>query len=348
MKRTRSEWIFIFMFIPSIISFYAIYKYPEAILGQGADTRILGKSLSFWYSFSYTAIVCSIAAKVLVQNKNSYSFKKNITQPLSSYQKKKFTSIFIAQLVGFFLVPYVLLPIIGGKSFWHDELSYATKSAHVYLYPGFKSWGMAVYLFIVIPVGVWFFGKRYCSWICSCGNLAETVGVTVWGKRWVKEGTPRGEKANKNHIVQLTVMIFAITFGVVLFFDSMKIVAMEGVILKVQAIQDFFIDFMFGSVAGVAAYPFWGTRIWCRYGCPLAKFMELSGKISKSNFQVAANEKCTGIGLCTQACPMGIDVASYAHLNKKPTMGSFGLQNTICIGCGGCIDVCPTQALSFK
>jgi len=45
---------------------------------------------------------------------------------------------------------------------------------------------------------------------------------------------------------------------------------------------------------------------------------------------------------------MGIDVASYAHLDKKPTMGSFGLTETPCIGCGGCIDICPVKALSFQ
>jgi len=348
MKRSKLEWAFIGFFVPGIIAFYAVYKYPEFLLGAGADTRVLGKNLSFWYSLVYTAVVCIIAGKVLIKNKNSYSFKANVVQPLSPYQRKKFTSIFLVQLVGFFLIPYVILPLKSGKSFWHDELSYSVKTAHVYLYPGFKSWGMAAYLFIIIPIFVWFFGKRYCSWICSCGNLAETVGVTVWGKKWVKEGTPRGELANKNHWIQLTVMGFAILFGFTLLFDSMKVIAVPGLISKIQAVQDFFVDFMFGSVIGVAAYPFWGTRVWCRYGCPLAKFMELSGRYTQSKFQVAANEKCTGIGLCTQACPMGIDVASFAHVNKKPTMGSFGLQNTVCIGCGGCIDVCPTKALSFK
>ncbi len=206
---------------------------------------------------------------------------------------------------------------------------------------------MAAYLFLVIPIFVYFFGKRYCSWICSCGNLAETVGVTVWGKKWVNEGTPRGETATR--ITGFSaVMFFAISFGIILLFDSMKILASPDLIARIQMIQDFGIDFMFGSVAGVAAYPFWGTRIWCRYGCPLAKFMEISGKYSRSRFQVVANEKCTGIGLCTKACPMGIDVASFAHKDRKPISGSFGLDKTVCIGCGGCIDVCPTNALAFK
>ena len=76
--------------------------------------------------------------------------------------------------------------------------------------------------------------------------------------------------------------------------------------------------------------------------------MELTGKYMNSKFKVQANEKCKGLGLCSQACPMGIDVESFAHENKKPTLGYFGLSETLCIGCGGCVDICPVDALEFK
>jgi formate hydrogenlyase subunit 6/NADH:ubiquinone oxidoreductase subunit I len=29
-------------------------------------------------------------------------------------------------------------------------------------------------------------------------------------------------------------------------------------------------------------------------------------------------------------------------------MGSFGLNDTPCIGCGGCIDICPVKGLEFQ
>ncbi len=348
MKRSKAEWVFIVLFVPSIIAFYALYKYPDFLLGPGADTRILGKSLSFWYMLVYTAVVCGIAGTALFVDKNVYSFKAVAPAGMGRYQRSKFTSIFWVQLVGFFLLPFVILPLSRGTDFWNDTISAPVKTAHVYLFPAFTSWGMAAYLFVVIPVFVWFFGKRYCSWICSCGNLAETVGITVWGKKWVKEGTPRGEFAAKSEWVQKAIMFFALAFGALLLFDTMQVIAAPDVVARIREVQDFGVDFVFGSVIGVGAYPFFGTRVWCRYGCPLAKFMELSGKYTGSKFAVVANEKCTGINLCTKACPMGIDVASYAHKDRKPTLGSFGLHETVCIGCGGCIEVCPTKALSFK
>lgn len=348
MKRSKVEWIFIALFVPVVVGFYAIYKYPEIFFGPEADTRLLGKSLGFWYTLVYTAVVCTIAARVVLRDVQVYSFKAIKPKGAGSYQRSKFTSIFFVQLLGFFLLPYVILPLSRGADFFKDPIAPSVKTAHVYLYPGFTSWGMAAYLFLVIPLSVYFFGKRYCSWICSCGNLAETVGVTVWGQKWVKEGTPRGETANKNHWIQKAVLVFAFGFGALLLFDTMKIVAAPDWVSRVREVQDLGIDFMFGSVIGVGAYPFWGTRIWCRYGCPLAKFMELTGKYTNSKFQVKADEKCKGLGLCTKACPMGIDVASFAHKDKKPTLGHFGLQNTVCIGCGGCIEVCPVHALSFE
>src|SRR5690606_33461276 len=41
---------------------------------------------------------------------------------------------------------------------------------------GFLLWGIALFA-IGVPILVYFFGKRwYCSWVCGCGGLAETVG----------------------------------------------------------------------------------------------------------------------------------------------------------------------------
>ena len=115
-----------------------------------------------------------------------------------------------------------------------------------------------------------------------------------------------------------------------------------------QGTQDLLIDFFFGSIVGLGAYPILGTRVWCRYGCPMAKGMQLIGRFTRSRYAVVPNDKCRGLGLCTEACPMGIDVASFAHKDKQPIQVAFGLANTPCIGCGGCIDVCPVDALSFQ
>ncbi|MDD9952071.1 MAG: 4Fe-4S binding protein [Zetaproteobacteria bacterium] len=347
--RSPGEKVFLIFFFPTVIGFYLIYKYPLWFVAADeveSSFYWLGKSTSFWYNTVYSGLVCFISARVILSNKTPYG--KNKQAPLSSYQKKKFTSIFFAQLIFFYLIPFYLPYLFNDKNFFQDTYAPLNKNAYVYVYNGFTSLSGFLYVFIVVPISVWFLGKRYCSWFCACGNLAEAIGVTKLGNKWVTQHTPRGQTSLKLEKLQYAFLVFAIFFGLLLFFDTWKIVTAPNLVQSVREVQDFAVDLMFGALIGVGAYPLLGTRIWCRYGCPLAGGMRLFGKFSKSRFKVVANKGCKGLNLCSTQCPMGIDVASYAHENKVPTQGSFGLQNSPCIGCGGCVDICPVKALSFQ
>lgn len=347
-KRSPAELAFLIIFYPAILGFYCIYKYPYWFVAEGTSLQcfhVFGKSPGFWYATAYSLLVAGTCLWVLIGNRNSYqrSRKKG---PLSSYQKAKFLSILLSQTIAFYLIPFVLPALRQPGGFFNDPGRLSTKAAHVYVYPAFQSIGLAVYMFLVIPVAVWFFGKRYCSWFCSCGNLAEAVGVLPWGSRWVRLHTPRGETAKRLEVIQSWVLAFAVFFGIMLFLDGLKILTAPSFIFALQSSQDFLIDFLFGSIVGLGAYPILGTRIWCRYGCPMAKGMQWFGFLTRGRFAVVPNEKCRGLNLCTEACPMGIDVASYAHRDRKPIEVAFGME-TVCIGCGGCIDACPAGALAF-
>lgn len=346
--RSKSELIFIILFLPSVVAFYLIYKYPLWFVAESEVEQTFywfGKSTSFWYNTIYTGLVCSIAGWVLLKGKTPYG--KN-QKPLSAYQRNKFLSIFISQLLFFYVIPFFLPVLMGQKSFFGDTYMPPNKDAYVYVYNGFTSLGGFLYVFILVPISVWFLGKRYCSWFCACGNLAEAVGVTSWGNRWVTQHTPRGKVARSMEYLQYAFLGFSLVFGLLLFLDMWKIIAAGELLASLRAFQDLTVDLAFGALIGVGAYPFLGTRIWCRYGCPLAGGMRLFGWFSKSKFRVVASDGCKGLNLCTTQCPMGIDVASYAHKNGVATQGSFGLHNSPCIGCGGCIDICPVQALSFQ
>ena len=349
MQRSISEKLFLIFFFPFVLGMYLIYKYPLWFVSESEVVSTFywfGKSTSFWYNTLYTGIVCWIAGKIVLSKKNPYG--KGKKKNLSNYQRNKFISIFLSQLILFYLLPFIIPGLSQEGGFFNDIYKPVGKDAYVYVYNGFTSIGGAVYIFFLVPLSVWFFGKRYCSWFCACGNLAETIGTTVWGAKWVKQYTPRGKTAEKLEWIQYALFIFALGFGALLLFDSYKIFVAPNLMQALWAFQHLVVDLAFGALIGVGAYPIWGTRVWCRYGCPLAGMMKIFGKYSKTKFQVEANEACKGLNLCTQVCPMGIDVASYAHENKKPKLGSFGLEETPCIGCGGCIDVCPVDALSFK
>lgn len=348
--RSLGEKAFLPFFLLATVCGYLSYKYPQMLVDLGiissiSDLYFFGKNPSFWYMLVYTLIVCGIALKVVLQNKGVYGKSKG---KLSSYQKWKFTSIFLSQLIFFFIIPFILPPLLEGRAFFSDPITPLNKDAYVYVSKGLTSWSAFIYVFIIVPLSVWLFGKRYCTWFCSCGNLAEVIGITKWGAAWVQHKTPTGKAAKRMEHLQTVFLIGGVLFGLVLFLDITKIFASDNLMMAGRFYNDFVVDFIFGAIIGIGAYPFYGTRVWCRYGCALAKGMELFGRHFKSKFQVVANKNCTGTNLCSQACPMGIDVASYAHKNNVPVEGSFGLKESPCIGCGGCIDVCPTDALSFK
>lgn len=238
-------------------------------------------------------------------------------------------------------------PLVPGTLVTVTAFHLAHKMAHVYLSPSFFSAGAMLYMFFFIPIFVWFFGKRYCSWICACGNLAETVGTTTWGSKWVKEGTPRGKISLQLEWIQNLMLILSLAIGFSAVLNAYHVIR-PATHDRIWYVQDFLTDFMFGSIIGVGLYPFYGTRMWCRYGCPMARWMKWFGRFGKSTFAVVPNDKCRGVGLCTQACPMGIPVADYAHKDRKPIEIAFGLETTSCIGCGGCVAACPVDALSFQ
>lgn len=348
--RDRSEIIFLFFFILATVLAYTFLKWPVLMVDLGiindqASTYFLGKSPSFWYATVYTLLVCTIAVTVIFSKKSPYNPAPNATT--SEYQRGKFSAIFLSQLIFFYTLPYIVPALMQSGGFFADPISLPKKMAHVYISPAFTSWFWAFWIFLLIPIVVYLFGKRYCSWFCSCGNLAESIGVTKWGVKWVRHQTPSGDTAKKLEILQLITMILGFVIGFSILVNTLKIINATDFVSAAIFYQDLVIDFIFGSIVGVGLYPFLGTRIWCRYGCPLAKFMELLGRYGKSRFKVQANSNCKGLSLCSAQCPMGIDVASFAHKDKKPTLGSFSLSETLCIGCGGCIERCPTSALAF-
>lgn len=312
-----------------------------------ADTFYwLGKSTSFWYMTVYTGFVVYLSGRQLWRNKSPYSLDKS--KKLSKVQKQKWISILLSQFIFFYFVPYILPYLKTGGEFFNDIYAPVNKNAYIYVYNGFTSIGGFAYIFIIVPVVAWFFGKRYCSWFCACGNLAEAAGLTKWGKEWVEHYTPRGKTSQKLEVMQLIFLVLAIFFGLVLFFDAWQIFSSPTLTGAWRHFQDLIVDLMFGSIIGVGAYPFLGTRIWCRYGCPMAQLMKVYSKYTKSPYGIKANSSCKGLNLCNTVCPVGIDVASFAHSNGVPKEGFYGQAESTCISCGGCIDICPVQALSFQ
>jgi len=192
---------------------------------------------------------------------------------------------------------------------------------------------------VITPILTYFYGKRwYCSWVCGCGGLAETAGdpfrhlsnksLIAWKiERWMIHGV----------LVFVSIMTVAALvtrstgFSNLFFFSSYDLSKWYG----------FLIGSVFSGVIGVGFYPLMGSRVWCRFGCPMAAYLGLWQK-KKSKFRITTNGgQCISCGNCSTYCEMGIDVKAYAQQGQDIVRSS-------CVGCGICSAVCPRGVLRLE
>lgn len=192
---------------------------------------------------------------------------------------------------------------------------------------------------LLVPILAVFFGKRwYCSWVCGCGGLANTFGEP-W--RHLSDKSSASWKFEKVAIhtvlgtsLVLTALLF-ISWGVGK--NHPELSHFTG---KFQAFYGLVVASILAGVVGVGAYPIGGTRVWCRFFCPMAAILGLVQKIGRYRITVKEN-MCISCGLCSKYCEMGIDVRAYAQANESFTRAS-------CVGCGLCAEVCPRGVLRLE
>ncbi len=180
-----------------------------------------------------------------------------------------------------------------------------------------------VLTFILIPLFTIKWGKIYCSYVCSCGALAETVG-NGFRHRGPKGDAPR--RLEKYGFVFIALAAVA------------TVASLLGYAQPLHYYNYWVGTFLAGALA-IGLYPFLGQRIWCRMWCPLAFWMNFWGRWSQ--FKITPEKgKCIDCNVCNQYCQMGIDIKSRALQGKPIT-----LMDTPCVGCAECVMRCPMEIL---
>ena len=327
-----------------LISFYVfLYWYPEYMTSWIVMVDPLSKMLSgnpasqwFMYGFLYTLAILVMGVRMIIKYRHS------------PYQMIRTVSVMFFQLSFAFVIPEILVrlnqPYMDLKNMWPLDYSFffdyrlneMIEAGTIGLF--MLGWGIALFV-IGVPLFTYLYGKRwYCSWVCGCGGLAETLGdpyrqlsdksLGAWKiERWLVHG----------------VLVFAVvmTVGVLytFFTGSSEILGINT--YNIRAAYGFGIGAMFSGVIGTGFYPFMGNRVWCRFGCPLAAYLGLVQRF-KSRFRITTNGgQCISCGNCSTYCEMGIDVRWYAQRGQNIIRSS-------CVGCGVCSSVCPRGVLNLE
>jgi polyferredoxin len=110
---------------------------------------------------------------------------------------------------------------------------------------------------------------------------------------------------------------------------------------SLRSTYGFLIGSIFSGVIGTGFYPIFGSRVWCRFGCPMAAILGFQQRLF-SKFRITTNGgQCISCGNCSTYCEMGIDVRAYAQKGENIVRSS-------CVGCGICSAVCPRGVLKLE
>ena len=153
------------------------------------------------------------------------------------------------------------------------------------------------------------------------------------------------------HSVLVFVVLMTVSVLVTRFFGIRNIFLIDSGTLS--HVYGFLIGAAFSGVVGVGFYPLLGSRVWCRFGCPMAAYLGILQRFSfklpwkkeavrMSKFRITTNgSQCISCGNCSTYCEMGIDVKAYAQRQEDIVRAS-------CVGCGICSAVCPRGVLRLE
>ena len=326
-----------------LVGFYILlYWYPELVTNPIIMLDPISQALRrqpadqwFLYGMLYTLAVIVMGSRMLIKYRHS------------RYHLVRTGSIIFFQLSFAFLIPTLMerlgQPGMDFKNAWPLNYTFFTdwqldsllNGGNLGLFMLF--WGIVLSL-LVVPVMTYFFGKRwYCSWVCGCGGLAETLGDPF---RQLSDKSLRAWKIERWMIY--SVLVFAVVMTAIQISNYLSGDAIFGDLTwRVNKAYSFLIGSAFAGVVGVGFYPLMGNRVWCRFGCPLAAAMGIVQKF-KSRFRITTNgAQCISCGNCSTYCEMGIDVRWYAQRGQNIVRAS-------CVGCGGCAAVCPRGVLRLE
>jgi polyferredoxin len=223
---------------------------------------------------------------------------------------------------------FVLLPV----TFVYISCPIITEGAS----EGIVTGGLIV--FILLFINSLFLGRLWCGWLCPMGGLQEIYfdindrHVNIGWLNWFK------------YLIFLLLFIPFISAirssGGLTTIDFFYYTDHGISIAKQGAYIIFLVQIAFVTIFAILG----GKRGFCHYFCPIAVIM-IIGRMIRNLIRwqalhlTADAGRCTDCKKCSNDCPMGLDV------NIMVQHGS--MENTECILCGFCVDVCPRQAIRY-
>jgi polyferredoxin len=192
-------------------------------------------------------------------------------------------------------------------------------------------------LFLLMFFSSLFLGRSFCGWVCPGAGCQESIFLA------------RSKEVTRGDYIKWliwvpwvgSIVIVAIKSGgystVDFFFQTTHGLSIGNI----QSLITYFIVLLILIV--LPAFVF-GKRSFCHHLCWMAPFMILGRRI-RNNFQWTSlqlkskPELCKHCSACAKHCPMSLPV--------EEMVDQKNMENTECILCGTCVDVCRQGAITY-
>ena len=181
-------------------------------------------------------------------------------------------------------------------------------------------------------------GRTFCSWVCPyhlVAEWAEAIHLKLVAKGWVKDH-PFDRRARTWFWLIFVILAFVTGYTVYETISPTGILSRALIYGPGLAVLWVVLLLLFEI--------FYSRRAWCRYGCPIGLTYGLVGAISPFKVQYHLKD-CLHEGECRKVCmvPHVLDTVIKGKASDLDV--DIGAD---CTRCGRCVEVCPTESLTFK
>lgn len=239
--------------------------------------------------------------------------------------------------------------------FFVATVAYLVIGPQVHPMAGASRWLQIVPSALAATIGItvfWFlisflFGRIYCSTVCPIGSLQDCA---IWlrgkvGKRPPFRFTP-GKRWRYDLLIAYLICVMLGVMGVCYFIEPWNMMRNIASIFNTDAVANTWGTLAFGvttgvvagvvSLAGLLVWAYFKGRQFCTDVCPLGSAMGVIAPRTLFHIDIQP-DKCTGCLKCEDVCA--------ARCIK--VVGRY-VDNSRCIRCFDCLNVCPEDAIRFQ
>ncbi len=308
------------------------------------------KTAYFYFEYFFRAFTVLLGAFLTYRyaRRSAKAGSRELKFTLASFSVSSLLLLVILPLaMGYWEIYYALMPFpwttmpiqlaVTGESFGATLPDWrGIPSATVMI------WAYLLYQGVTL-VGTMIMGRKFhCSMICMLnGCHAETLGVALPLPRGNATGGSSKRIAPGLRKVLIIVRNIIFVFNIVLFglwivyLIAGKPPVPVSMMLRAETIK--YVALELGLL--MALWFVIGGRAYCYY-CPAGLTLAFLSKAAGQRVETGLT-RCTRCGACDRACKMSIDIMAKAAVGAP-------VNDLSCVGCGLCVDACPTKNLRYR